>query len=66
MTEIFNFNNQKYNFGKITLIYYSDKKSRETFLNENKNAVIELSKKGNFMQRHKFFNDFRKRNSRND
>ena len=46
MIKDFNFNNKKYNFGKITLIYYSDKKSREIFLNKNKNVFIELSKKG--------------------
>ena len=46
MIETFNFNNQKYNLGKITLIYYSDKKGREIFLNENKNIFIELAKKG--------------------
>lgn len=46
MIKSFNFNNKKYNFGKITLIYYSDKKSREIFLNKNKNIFIELSKKG--------------------
>ena len=46
MIKTFNFNNKKYNFGKITLIYYSDKKSREIFLNENKDVFIELAKKG--------------------
>ena len=46
MIKDFNFNNKKYNLGKITLIYYSDKKSRETVLNENKDVFIELSKKG--------------------
>lgn len=46
MIETFNFNNKKYNLGKMTLIYYSDKKSREIFLNENKDVFIELSKKG--------------------
>ena len=46
MRKDFNFNNKKYNFGKITLIYYSDKKSREIFLNENKDVFIELAKKG--------------------
>lgn len=46
MIKDFNFNNKKYNFEKITLIYYSDKKSREIFLNKNKDVFIELSKKG--------------------
>lgn len=46
MIKDFNFNNKKYNFGKITLIYYSDKKSKEIFLNENKDVFIELAKKG--------------------
>ena len=46
MIETFDFNNKKYNFAKITLIYYSNKKSREMFLNKNKDVFIELSKKG--------------------
>ena len=46
MIKTFDFNNKKYNFGKITLIYYSNKKSREMFLNKNKDVFIELSKKG--------------------
>ena len=46
MIKTFNFNNEKYNFGKLTLIYYSDKKIREIFLNENKDIFIELAKKG--------------------
>lgn len=46
MIETFDFNNKKYNLGKITLIYYSNKKGREIFLNENKNIFIELAKKG--------------------
>ena len=46
MIKTFNFNNEKYNFGKLTLIYYSDNESRKIFLNENKNNFIALSKKG--------------------
>ena len=31
MIETFNFNNKKYNLGKMTLLYYSDKKAEKYF-----------------------------------